>query len=77
MDRVIVLVTEGKHESVDYAKVATFGNRIAALEFCKANNTCQQYLKKGRMIFVLGELSSKTIGDKKYVDIIASEIQFL
>lgn len=51
MDLVIVLVTEGKYESVDYAKVATFGNRIAALEFCKANNTGRtEYWKKAEII---------------------------
>ena len=51
MNRVIVLVTEGKHESVDYAKIATFENRIAALEFCKANNTGRKkHWKKAEII---------------------------
>ncbi len=38
MGSVIVLVTEGKHESVDYVKVMLFDNRTLALEFCKVNN---------------------------------------
>ena len=51
MERIIVLVTEGKNESVDFAKVATFGNRIAALEFCKANSTGRtKYWKKAEII---------------------------
>jgi len=66
--RVVTEKNRGNTKQTEWHNVKAFG---------ELGNTCQQYLKKGRMIFVLGELSSKTIGDKKYVDIIASEIQFL
>lgn len=36
---IIVLVTTGKHESVDTAKVRLFEERFQAEDFCKATST--------------------------------------
>lgn len=35
----IVLVTEGKHETVDYVSVKVFDTMREALEFCDSKNT--------------------------------------
>lgn len=51
MEKTLVLVTEGKHESVDYAKVVTFASKLAALGFCEANNTGRtKYWKKAEIV---------------------------
>lgn len=42
MEKIIVLVTEGKHDSVDYVTVLTFDDNMSALKFCKANSTGKQ-----------------------------------
>ena len=39
---IIVLVTTGKHESVDYAKVRLFEERFQAEEYCKQISTGKQ-----------------------------------
>lgn len=51
MKKVIVLVTEGKHEIIDYATVVLFNNEKEAKEFCRINNTgfCK-YWKKAEII---------------------------
>lgn len=35
----IVLVTRGKHESVDYVTVKLFEEYVEAVAFCRINNT--------------------------------------
>lgn len=39
MDKVIVLITRGKHDSVDYAQVVLFETIGAAQTFCKEKCT--------------------------------------
>lgn len=52
---VIVLITEGKNESVDYATVRVFPNKIDALFFCKENATGKQKYWKACEIVGNGE----------------------
>jgi hypothetical protein len=51
MEYVVVLVTEGKNENVDFATVVTLGSYAEAEEFCKANNTgAKKYWKKAEIV---------------------------
>ena len=51
MEKTLVLVTEGKHESVDFAKVVAFDSYLAAIEFCQATNTGRtKYWKKAELV---------------------------
>lgn len=52
---VIVLITEGKNESVDYATVRVFPNKRDALYFCKENTTGRQKYWKACEIVGNGE----------------------
>ncbi len=50
-DPIIVLVTRGKHESVDYAGVYLFDNMGDAQKFCKSKNTGKiKYWTKAEII---------------------------
>ena len=51
MAQTIVLLTEGKHESVDYATVVLFNDRVAAIRFCKQMNTGKEkYWKNAEVV---------------------------
>ena len=39
MEKVMVLVTRGKHESVDTARVFAFANYALAAAYCESRNT--------------------------------------
>lgn len=66
--RVVTEKGRGDNKQTEWHTVKAFGD---------LGRTCYDHLKTGRMIFVLGELNSRTVNDVKYVDIIASDIQFL
>lgn len=52
---IIVLVTEGKHDSVDYATVKLFEERFQAEDFCKTANTGKQKYWRSAEILRDGE----------------------
>lgn len=55
MDKVIVLVTEGKHESVDYVTVFMFDTEDEASKFCKEKSTGKQKYWIDACIVLLGD----------------------
>lgn len=38
---------------------------------------CAKYLVKGQRVYVIGELKSREYNDKKYTEVIASQVEFL
>ena len=51
MDQILVLVTEGKHEAVDYARVCTFSDLASANNFIDSINTGKKkYWVKGEVV---------------------------
>lgn len=66
--RVVTEKGRGDDKKVEWHTVKCFG--VLAEQ-------CNKFLKSGRMVFVLGEINSRMVNDKKYTDINASEIQFL
>lgn len=38
---------------------------------------CGQFLKKGRMVYIEGMIQTKTVDDKKFIDIVADVVQFI
>jgi single-strand DNA-binding protein len=62
------------HERVDWHHIVVY---------CRAAETCKEYLKKGRQIYVEGRLRTREYearnngGKRKRTEIIASRVQFL
>jgi single-strand DNA-binding protein len=63
----------GTHETTEWHQVVAFG---------KMAETCNQYLRKGRLVFVEGALQTrsweKPPGEKHYMtEVVAANVQFL
>lgn len=58
----------GEKKVTEWHNIKAFGD---------LGDLCLKFLSSGRMIFITGEISSKEINGKKYIDIIANEVQFL
>lgn len=66
--RVCTEKSRGSNKTTEWFTIKAFG------ELAKP---CLDFLKKGRMVFILGEFQSRKVNEKTYYDIVASEIQFL